>query len=122
MKINGIEQVNIGTEEEPYWIPKDSPFPIKEIKKRQQKLAKEWADEVLNSDEGKELQRNLDKEFIEYVVFGKTPYYGNKETFKDLKDYIETELHLTPSDIIDRFEDVLTEEQIKQLGDYEKSN
>lgn len=34
MKINGVEQVNIGTEEEPYWIPKENPFPIEKLENK----------------------------------------------------------------------------------------
>ena len=99
-------------------MKKENPFPIKEIKGRQKQLAEEWATNILNSEEGKELQRTLNKELLDFIIFGKTPQYGNKEFFKDLKEYTKTELELTPSQIIESFKDYLTEEEIKQLENY----
>jgi len=58
------------------------------MEQKRERLEK-WAEGYLGSEEGKKLQKDFEKEFLDFMVFGKTPYFGDKEFFKDLKDYIE---------------------------------
>jgi hypothetical protein len=46
------EKVNIGTEEHPYYIPKNNPFPIERLKQRKKRLEK-WAEGYLGSEKEK---------------------------------------------------------------------
>lgn len=77
---------------------RNNPFPIKSLKERRKQL--------LNSEEGKKLKETLDKEFLDFVVFGKTPYYGDVGTFGDLKDWCVEEYNMTAEDIVETFKKV----------------
>jgi hypothetical protein len=96
------EKVNIGTEEHPYYMPKNNPFPIERLKQRKKRLEK-WAEGYLGSEEGKKLQKDFEKEFLNFMLYGKTPYFGDKDFFKDLKDYIVKDTELNTEEILKRF-------------------
>lgn len=68
--------------------------------------AQQFAEDFLNSTEGKQTVDNLNKDFINYVVFG-TSKYLNTETVDDfLNSY-----SLSTSDIIEKFKNTLTKEE-----------
>jgi hypothetical protein len=96
------EKVNIGTEEHPYYMPKNNPFPIERLKQRKKRLEK-WAEGYLGSEEGKKLQKDFEKESLNFMLYGKTPYFGDKDFFKDLKDYIVKDTELNTEEILKRF-------------------
>ena len=75
---------------------KYNPFPMKELKKRVGEIKEK-------PEDGKELSNKLEQEFKDFIMFGKTPYYGNKDFFKDLKYYSMEEFDLTAEEIIKRF-------------------
>lgn len=104
------------TEEDPYWVPKNNPFPTKKIKERITELEKEatedWANKIL---EGEEFQKKLNKEFLDYVVYGKTPYYGNEKFFKDLAQYSTNESELDVEGIVNKFSSFLSEEELEEF-------
>lgn len=52
--------------------------------------AEKWANEFLESEEGKGLSKKLELEFRDYVVFGIEPKYIDKKFAKELKDYTES--------------------------------
>ena len=106
------EKVNIGTEEHPYYMPKNNPFPLEKLKQRKKRLEKmnqrkerleKWAEACLESKEGKKLQKDFEKEFLDFMLYGRTPYFGDKDFFKDSKDYIVKDTELNVEDILKNF-------------------
>lgn len=65
--------------------------------------AQKWAEDYLKSEEGKQIIDELNKDFINYVVFG-TSQYLNTET---VDDFVKS-FNLTASDIIEKFKNTLT--------------
>ena len=55
---------------------------------KSKKSAEQWAEEYLDSEEGKALSKKLEREFKDYVVFGINPKYMDKEVAEELKEYV----------------------------------
>jgi hypothetical protein len=55
------------------------------------KTAKEWAEEYLNSEECKLELEKLNKEAIDYMLYGKPTSCLNEEFLDELKDYCDIE-------------------------------
>lgn len=72
--------------------------------------AKKWAEDYLSSESGLEYKKELERDFLNYLVFG-TPYYFNVETLEDIISHSR----LTREDIINRFKHQLTKEEQEQL-------
>lgn len=79
-------------------------------KKEGKKVAEKWVKDFLNSKEGLEFKKELERDFLNFLVFG-TPYYFNVETLEDIISHSR----LTREDIINRFKHQLTEEEQEQL-------
>lgn len=77
-------------------------------------LAEKWAEEYLNSEEGKKETEKLNKETIDYIIFGKPTRYLNEELLDEMDSFIKVE-KLSVEAIVDRFGDLLTEKDILKL-------
>lgn len=78
----------------------------------EKEAAEDWANKIL---EGEEFQKRLNKEFLDYAVYGKTPYYGNEKFFKDLAQYSTNESELDVEGIVNKFSSFLSEEELEEL-------
>lgn len=54
---------------------------------KSEKSVEQWAEEYLDSEEGKALSKKLEREFKDYVVFGINPTYMGKEIAEELKNF-----------------------------------
>ena len=81
---------------------------------RTKQLAEKWAEEYLNSEEGKKETENLNKETIDYIIFGKPTRYLNEELLDEMDSFIRVE-KLSVEEIVERFGDLLTEKDIENL-------
>ena len=98
-------------------------FPIEELKAQKEKLlkktAKKLAEDYLNSEEGKLEKVKMDREFMEFFLYGSPTTYFNNEVLKELCEYdgaIKVE-ELSVEQIIERFGDLLTEKDLKEIKD-----
>lgn len=83
--------------------------------------AEEWAEEFLNSEEGLKAQEQFKKDFLDYVLFGENKIKVTEVINVDdgwvgiegsPKPIIQ---NLTADEIIERYSDYLSEEQLKKL-------
>lgn len=111
MKINGIEQLNIGTEEEPYWVPKDKPL---------REIAEDWADEQLkgiNID-------NFNGVYQHHMLTGEPIYARDGVWYTEMElgdkineiDYAVTIKHLSAEEIVKRYSHLLSDKDREELG------
>jgi len=96
-----------------YIFNKKNPFSIEDLEE-QKKIAESWAEGMLDL---KELKKKFEGEFKNFILYGKTSYYGNKRFFEDLAEYTEKEFGMTPKVIVDRFKEQMTEKEIKKIKD-----
>lgn len=82
----------------------------------EKEAAEDWANRMMKNSFSEEYQERLNKEFLNYVVYGKKPYEGNKKGFEDLKDHIVHEFEMSANEVIKEFGEYLTEEK-KKLKD-----
>lgn len=66
------------------------------------------------TDEYKNKVIEYEKEFLDYAVFGRTPPTLNKDFLDELNTFTKIE-ELSASEIIERWSEYLSEEQIEQL-------
>ncbi|HSE99934.1 MAG TPA: hypothetical protein VLA48_03475 [Nitrososphaeraceae archaeon] len=76
--------------------------------------AKEWADKYLNSEEGKKETKRLNKQALDYMIFGYPTKYLNEELLDDMNSFLRIE-ELSVEEIIVRFGDLLTDKDIENL-------
>lgn len=50
-------------------------------------LAEKWAEEYLNSEEGKKEIARINQEFLEYWLYGKPTRYLNEELLDEIINY-----------------------------------
>lgn len=70
----------------------------------------QFAEDFLNSTEGKQIINRLNKDFINYIVFGTSEYLNTEAIDNFVKSY-----KLSTSDIIEKFKNTLTKEEHEQL-------
>lgn len=58
---------------------------------RTKQLAEKWAKEYLNTEEGKKETEKLNRETIDYIIFGKPTRYLNEELLDEMDSFIKTE-------------------------------
>ncbi len=61
-------------------------FPIEALKS-QKELAKKWAKEYFNTEEGKAEIEKWNKETVEYMILGKPTSCLNEELLDEIKNY-----------------------------------
>ena len=71
---------------------KNNIFPLEELKAQKEKvlnkkLAEKWAEEYLNSEEGKKETEKLNKEAMDYILYGKPTSYLNEQLLDEIRDY-----------------------------------
>lgn len=76
--------------------------------------AKEWAEKYLNSEEGKKETERLNKEALDYMIFGYPTKYLNEELLDDMNSLLKIE-ELSVEEIIVRFGDLLPYKDIENL-------
>jgi hypothetical protein len=64
----------------------NSIFPIEALK-AQKELAKKWAKEYFNTEEGKREMEKWEKEAIEYMTLGKPTSCLNEKLLDEIKNY-----------------------------------
>ena len=100
---------------------KNNPFPTKQMEERiielRKQYAEDWANRIIDREN---FQSRLDKEFLDYVVYNRTPYYGDEEFFKDLVQYSANELELDVEGIVNKFSGSLSGEELEKLKKDEK--
>lgn len=74
------------------------------------KVAVEWAEKYLSSEEGLKFKKEVDRDFLNYMLFG-IPYCFNTEF---LEGTISSS-RLKRDEIIDRFRHQLTEKELEEL-------
>lgn len=90
--------------------------------------AEEWTEEFLNSEEGLKAKEQFGKDFLNYVVFGESRVKVTQVINVDdcwvghkIENVEEPVIEfLTATEIIKRFSEYLSEEQIEKLKNYEK--
>lgn len=50
-------------------------------------LAEKWAEEYLNSEEGKTETARINQETLDYMLYGKPTTYLNEELLDEIKNY-----------------------------------
>lgn len=85
------------------------------------KSAEKWAEKVLNdykqTEEYKIEKEEMDREFKDFILYGKPTTWFNNDTLKDILEYdsvVKTE-QLSISEIIERFRDLLTEKELELI-------
>lgn len=77
-------------------------------------FAKQWAEEYLNSEEGKAETEKWNKEAISYMLLGKSTTCLNEELLDDISSFIKVE-ELSVEQIVERFGNLLTEKDIDNI-------
>lgn len=77
-------------------------------------IAKKWAEDYLNSEEGKKEVEKINKEALDYLIFGEPTRYLNEELLSEMNSFVKIE-ELSVKEIVERFGYLLTEEDIKNL-------
>lgn len=80
------------------------------IKEIVQKLVEGY----LNSEEGKKETEKLNKEALDYMIFGSPSRYLNEALLDEMNSFIKTE-ELSVDEMVERFGDLLTEKEIVHL-------
>ena len=78
------------------------------------KIAEQWAENYLNSEEGKLEKEKICQEFIDYLLFGKPTRYLNEPLIDEMSDFVKFE-ELSVEQIIERFGDLLSEKDIENI-------
>ncbi len=76
-------------------------FPIEKLKAQKEK-ARQWAEEYLNSEEGKKEIEKWNKEAIEYIILDKPTSCLNEELLDEIYTFAELET-FTKEQIIKKF-------------------
>jgi hypothetical protein len=66
------------------------------------KIAQIWAENFLNSEEGKLEKEKLNQEFKDYILFGKSTRYLNEPLIDEMDGFITTK-EMTIEEIVERF-------------------
>lgn len=74
------------------------------------KKAKDFVDYFFNSKGYKELRQKIDRDFLNYVVYGKSPIYVREDILEDMSNNF-----IDKKTIVERFKDVLTEQEIELI-------
>jgi len=84
--------------------------------------AEKWAEKVLNdykqTEEYKIEKEEMGREFKDFILYGKPTTWFNDDKLKDILEYdsvVKTE-QLSISEIVERFRNLLSEEDIKKLN------
>jgi len=85
------------------------------------KTAKQWAEDYLNSEEGKAETEKWNKEAISYILLGKSTTCLNQELLDDISSFIKVE-ELSIEQIVERFGDLLTEKDIENIKKMRNAN
>lgn len=54
---------------------------------KNKELAEKWAEEYLNSEEGKKETARINQEVLDYMLYGKPTRYLNEELLDEIKNY-----------------------------------
>ena len=81
---------------------------------RNKELAQKWAQVYLESEEGKLETERIHKEAVDYIIFGTKTSYLNEELLDEMGEFVKVK-EFSLEDIINRFGEYLTEEQLKQI-------
>ena len=76
--------------------------------------AKKWVEGYLNSEEGKRDTEKINKDFVDYIIFGKPTEYLNEELLDEMASFVKIE-ELSVKEIVERFGNLLTEQDIENL-------
>jgi len=78
-------------------------------------IAEKWAEDYLNSEEGKAETAKINKEVFDYMLYGKSTTFLNEELLDEMNDYIIETEELSSDEIIERYKGLLSEKEIKDL-------
>jgi hypothetical protein len=91
-------------------------FPIEELEARKKELtAKQWAEDYLNSEEGKAETARINQETLDYMLYGKPTRYLNEQLLGEMKDYIIKTEELSADEIVEKYKGLLSDKEIKHL-------
>lgn len=81
---------------------------------KSKEIAKKLVEGYLNSEEGKKETEKLNKEALDYMIFGSPSRYLNEALLDEMNSFIKTE-ELSVDEIVERFGDLLTEKDVENL-------
>ena len=101
----------------------------RKITELEKEAAEDWANKILD---GEEVQSKLNKEFLDYAVYGKSVYFKEKdgsfepiyseevEKFLSNPDVVSEDYDLDVDSIVNKFSDSLSADELEKFKKYEK--